>query len=748
MLPKIAVKPRLNLLIPALLAVITELIYLPSLTYPFEFDDIPNILKFYKIRSATFSELFFSGSRWISYWLNTLCYQIAGFNPVIYRQLNVLIHISAGLLLYYLFYRLLARFGANNFYHKYRLIIASLATTLFLLHPVQTQTVTYVIQGQLEGLATLLVLVIANLFVTVRTTTQPNTKIISTIALFSAALLATGTKEIVIITPLLLLLIDWWFLAQGNRREIASQWGLYVGLSTLLLIAYGYLLKPAFFKNILTFNTATTSTLGNPLTSQPDAIIRPWNYLISEFRVILHYLWIFICPMGLSFEYDWKLVDSFWDPASLLPFLALVTLLAGLIWRWRTNKLAVTVFSLLWFLVCILPRSSCIPSSELINDYKTYLASAGIMLLLGIALTKVLVWLLTRYDRTWKPKLPVPVLAFVSLLLLLIGSLGYATYQRNLVSADPVSYWADIVLKGPDKARSHNNYGIALTRAHRFHEAIREFKIALQLAGEPTSAERFYWDPYNNLANVYSLTGNVPAAIELLERGLKFNPNVAEPYNNLGMFYLNSKKFDQAAANFKQALKLKPYHGKAHFNLAKVYLIQQDLAAACAALEQACFNSDLDTEPTALVTALELYARTCLMRQDPQTAARAFERLLAFKPQDPQLLFNLAGTYAAQKQYPAAIKLYQRLVKLDPENIRLLANLSELYRLNEQLEVALSTIERALKLEPKQPNLLFQQIRCLKSLKQLDQAQAVVDMMRRESEYPATLKQAAQELLK
>ncbi|HLB41079.1 MAG TPA: tetratricopeptide repeat protein, partial [Candidatus Babeliales bacterium] len=394
-----------------------------------------------------------------------------------------------------------------------------------------------------------------------------------------------------------------------------------------------------------------------------------------------------------------------------------------------------------------LPRSSCIPSSELINDYKTYLASVGIMLLLGLAITHLLIWCLTRYYRAWKPKLPVPMSVFVSMLLVLISSLGYATYQRNLVSATPVSYWADIVLKGPDKARSHNNYGIALTKAHRFHEAIREFKHAMQLAGEPSSAERFYWDPYHNLANVYSLTGNVQGAIALLERGLQFNPNLAEPYNNLGMFYLNQKDFPRAEKNFKQALKLKPYHGKAHFNLAKVYLIQQDQAAACQALAAACFNSDLDTEPTALITALELYARTCLTRQDPQTAVRVLQRLAELKPQDPQVLFNLAGAYAAQQQYPAAIKLYQRLVRLDPQNIRLLANLSELYRLNDQLALALSTIEQALKLEPQQPNLLFQQIRCLKSLKQLDQAQKVVATIVANPAYPADLKQAAKQLL-
>ena len=87
---------KLNLLvisIPIILGMITELFYWPSRNYPFEFDDIPNILKFYKIRSANFTELFFSGPRWISYLLNTILYQFSGFEPNLYRQLNIIFHI-------------------------------------------------------------------------------------------------------------------------------------------------------------------------------------------------------------------------------------------------------------------------------------------------------------------------------------------------------------------------------------------------------------------------------------------------------------------------------------------------------------------------------------------------------------------------------------------------------------------------------------------------------------------------------
>ena len=154
-----------KIIIPTILAFITELVYFPSLKYPFEFDDISNIIKFFKIRSASFTDLFFSGPRWISYWINTICYNISNFSPVIYRQLNILFHITSGILLFYLIFKLLSKLNKNNFLNENKLYISAITAALFLLHPVQSQTVSYIIQGQLEGLAALFSLIILNLFV-------------------------------------------------------------------------------------------------------------------------------------------------------------------------------------------------------------------------------------------------------------------------------------------------------------------------------------------------------------------------------------------------------------------------------------------------------------------------------------------------------------------------------------------------------------------------------------------------------
>lgn len=692
--PKFLSKYKTSLLvgsIPIILGIITELFYWPSRNYPFEFDDIPNILEFYKIRSANFTELFFSGPRWISYWLNTVLYKSSGFEPGLYRQLNIIFHIISGILIFSLLYKLLNLLNQKNsktsFLNKYNLIISTLTSALFLLHPVQTQTVTYVIQGQLEGLATLLVLLILNLFVLSVTTTKKLVYIISTILLFFTALLATGAKEIMIVTPILIFLIDWFFVAQGNFKIIKQRKFLYFSLTSLIFGAYLYFLKPTFFKNILLLNSTHANTIGNIVTSRGADEITPYLYLISEFRVILHYLYIFIWPFNLSFEYDWKIVPSFFDLASFGPFLILLIITSYMIWRLRKNRTDLIVFGWLWFLVAILPRSSIVPSPELINDYKTYLAALGILLIIALGLTKLLTWAISKFKikASTKETITNQNISYLTAILIFTLILGTLTYQRNLVSENAVSYWADIIQKAPKKARAHNNYGIALTKAHNYPAAIIEFKRAIQIEGLPATIAQFYWDPYNNLANLYALTGRVPEAVELLEHGLKYNNTVAEPYNNLGMFYINLHKFDQAELNLRRSLAIKPYHGKALFNLAKVYILREQFSEALTILQQACFDSDLDTESQARIGALELYASVALHIRNTTNLKQVFEALLQYKPNDQQVLFNLAGAYTDQKEYSRAIKIYQRLIKLAPNNQRYATNLSKLYRLNKQL---------------------------------------------------------------
>jgi uncharacterized membrane protein HdeD (DUF308 family) len=313
---------------PTVLAVTTAFIYSFSLNYDFQFDDIPNIRAFFGIRNDGFWQHAFKSPRWISYWLNTRNYQLGQFDPFYYRSFNILFHIITGILIFYILKNVFSRLDKNNYYYKNGGIISFVTALLFLLHPVQTQTVSYVIQGQLEGLAGLMVMLTILLFLQL---TQAQTflkKSFLTILLFCIGFLSCGTKEIAILSPVMLLLIDWFFVAQGNLHNLKKRALLHFCFFGLISSTYIYYLKPAFFKNAFTANMVLENNIGNVITTHHADKITPWRFFISEFKVILHYIYIFLWPFALSVDYDWKTVDSFFSAECLVPLLLILIILS------------------------------------------------------------------------------------------------------------------------------------------------------------------------------------------------------------------------------------------------------------------------------------------------------------------------------------------------------------------------------------------------------------------------------------
>jgi tetratricopeptide (TPR) repeat protein len=62
--------------------------------------------------------------------------------------------------------------------------------------------------------------------------------------------------------------------------------------------------------------------------------------------------------------------------------------------------------------------------------------------------------------------------------------LAGATYARNNLWLDEVSFWQDVIKKSPLKTRGRVNLGYSYSKQGRFEEAIREFQTAIRLDPE------------------------------------------------------------------------------------------------------------------------------------------------------------------------------------------------------------------------------------------------------------------------
>lgn len=648
-----------ELILYSILALITIIVYLPTLAYPFQFDDLPNILNYTKIKTAALSSLCFTHSRWVCTLLNTFLYQTCASNPFICRLINISFHTAAGAIIFWLILKFKTKL--NQIY------LASLTAVLFLLHPVQTQTISYVIQGQLEGLASLFMLICIASFYNYTQAKNQTTSYIWIILLFVSLIAATSTKEIAIVIPFLILLVDWFWIARGNLQKIKRLLWIHLLTFATTIGMYLYYLKAEFFISIISGQQVAQSSTGNLLTNTGIEAISQYQFLISQFKVIIHYLWIFIWPFNICVEYDWQLNNSFLSTDCILPFMILVLILVTIFYLLRKNKTDPIAFGMLWFLICILPRASFIASSELLVDYKTYLASFGWLFVISYLLIKMA-------NQLIKPKNQTNVLfGLVSLLIITLSTL---TYYRNTVWSSTKLFWGDVILKAPTKTRGFNNYGMALVEDGEYQKSIFYFKRAISL-NKSKNINTFYWDPYKNLANAYAMTNDVDLAIKILQQGIIMNSQIAELHNNLGALLLHKQQTNTAIKHLKIALKLKPDFGQSMYTLAKAYLQKGLINLAWILLDKAVHETHMDR----IDSTLQLYAKTSIKLQKFNTAIYALKKILAKEPDNTEALKNLAGAYYFTNNTPAAIECYQEISKSKPHNLEI-TNKLELLKQN------------------------------------------------------------------
>ena len=694
---------------PVVLSIVTILIYYPSLHYEFQFDDIANITKHFKIRQYEFRELFFSGSRWISYWLNSIHYKIGRFDPFSYRVGNLLIHTANGILVFFIWYLLLNKLNQRSFFKRNATSIAFLTSLLFLLHPVQTQTVSYVIQGQLEGLAALFSLSMALLFILIFSSKNLPLQVTLTVLYFVMAFFITGTKEIAIVAPALILLIDWFFIAAGSTKDLISRLWFHALSTTLILSLYIWLLKPEFFIELFGLKMKVANNLGNIITPDPNQMITPLHFFISQFKVIIHYLWIFIWPLHISVEYDWVLVKNFFSPDCLFPCMALFLggfIIYKLLQKNPTNTIA---FAALWFGIVIAPRSSIIPSPELLVDYKTYLASFGWLFILACGFLKIIEEM-RDYARKTKTSINFNIV-FPAFVIGIASLLGFGTYKRNHVWSSGVDFWGNIVENAPGKARAYNNYGVELSqKLGKFAESIPYFQHAIKM-------DKNYRDPYNNLAVAYAATHQLDKAIETLEKSLKINKFYPEAYNNIASFLIEKKNLAKAKEALNIALQLRPYYGKAYFNLGRIYLEEGELEKAHEAFKKACLEADLDNEAGYLG-----YAKSAMQIKKYDEAIFACKKVLECNPNNIDTEFSLGNAYYLAEKFDEATQVYNDLLRKNPQDSRIWYNLAETYFSAGNTHQALDYFSRLKGLPGIGPNLYIRIAACYEKLGMMKQA--------------------------
>ena len=508
--------------------------YSPAINGEFVFDDLH--LPIMQTNALYIPLVNFLGLRPIlmfTYWLNL---KSSGMQPFEYHAVNLFFHLAASSLLFFVVRKILELSAIVN---PQRTLLSALCGSVFLLHPMQTEAVSYIAQrGESMGAMFFFAAWCLFLYRKQRTVSWPVA--VGILILYGAAV---ATKEHTVTLPAVLLLTDYFFHPEApGWPGIRANWRLYIP------IAIGGLLGAVVIARYL---AKDTTSIGFELKD-----LAWYQYLFTQWRVLFVYLGLFILPVWQTIDYDFAISRTPLDHGAIFALLAIVLLLAAAIYYRKRFPLA--SFGFLLFVIMLLPTSSVIPIRDVIADRRLYLPMTGLLFVCSEFLRSF------RYSR--------PLIA-VAMVVLAAG-----TFARNRVWASSLNIWEDAAEKSPNKQRVHFGLAVAEFRAGKCHEAVEHYRRANEL-------EKADYAMLMNWSLAYECDHQPDLAIAKMNESLRAKPS-AQSWASMGVLYARQGKVDEALDALMKAQVMDPAYPSTYFYRAKIMVAMRNAPQAILNLEQ------------------------------------------------------------------------------------------------------------------------------------------------------------------
>jgi len=569
-----------------------------SFDAPFVFDDIaavrenPTLRAWWKLGEvlAPPAGLSVSG-RPVANASLAISYALSGEQPWGYHAVNLALHLATAGLLVGVVRRTLRRPGLRETFGAAADELALAVTAVWALHPLQTATVTYVMQ-RTEGLVGFFA--VATLYSFLRGVAVERGGRGWLVAAIVACALGMGSKEVMVVVPVVVFFYDRMWVAENFAAAWRARKFFYAGLGATWLVLAACLLAK-----------------GRDGSAGWDAGMSATAYALTQGEAIWRYLGLAVWPAPLVFDYGTELSVNFVAVAGV------VALVGATAWAWARRPGA-GFFGFLFFAL-LAPSSSFVPvATQTMAEHRMYLPLA---VLVSAAVLEAYAWLGRRSLWLWAA-------------VALAGGVG--TWVRNLDYRSERAIWADTVAKRPGNARAHFNLGVALSAGGDEPDARAAWaatlriepahvgasaKLAESLAQSGRAAESLgYFETaaqggrsdgvfLNNWGSALLAAGRAAAAREKFTAAQGRLPESAEVRFNVGNVLVALGRGAEAIEAFRAAVRLRPEYGESHYNLGVALSGAGQYAAALAEFETALRLVPADESARRNVAALRAYLR-------------------------------------------------------------------------------------------------------------------------------------------
>ncbi|MCF8360290.1 MAG: tetratricopeptide repeat protein [Prolixibacteraceae bacterium] len=609
---------------------VTLVAYANSFDVPFQFDDDVQIV----YRTSSHSLEKFSD---FDYWLNvnnrpvssftlTANYLVNGEKVAVYHVVNLIIHLLTGIFLFLLLRIVLS--GNKNGLFKY--LLPLVVTLFFLVNPVQTQSVTYIVQ-RMTSMAGMFFMLGILLYVLARKRHLNGGRAWqSGLLLFlslAAGLLGTYSKQNAAVFPLAYLLAELFFIRNKNgkicKKYVFSMLGAGAVVGIFFLLKYG-------------------------LPVETTEISRA-DYFATQLFVIPRYIQMMLVPVGLCIDHGVKAAESFGDSRALFGGLFLLGLTA-LSFFW-IKKRPFFSFGVFFMFIAFIVESSVLPIRDVMFDHRMYLPLAGL---------SIAVWSLL-FDCFAEKK---PALLSVIVVVVLLG-MAAGTFARNQLWRDRVKIWEQVTQRYPEHARGWLGYArMAKGGDERYDQkAFRAFQKYNQL--QPGD-EEVLLD-----LGLYSMkTGHIGQGLEAYGELLD---SENDEYRLLAQrtyaaYHINKENWDEAITYLNEILKDYPDDENALISLPGVYIRMKDFKNASETarvlLEKYPGNRK----------GLFYYGKALFFLEERQEAKIQLEKLLQIEPNNVEALVMHGNACINTHHFDEAIKSFQKAHEItnDPQMLQLI----------------------------------------------------------------------------
>jgi Flp pilus assembly protein TadD len=591
--------------------------YHNSFAVPFVFDDEPSILANPSIHSlwSAWSPpvnggITVAGRPLLNFSL-ALNYAASGTNPWSYHALNLVIHIAAGLLLFGVVRRTLLRPPLAARFSGHAFELALLSAALWTLHPLQTESVTYVVQ-RAESLAGLWFLLTLWCFIRA---SEPGASRWWVRGTFVVCLAGMATKETMATAPLIVLLYDRTFVGGSLRAAWRERRGLHLALVATWLVL-GWLV-------------AGTGSRGGTF-ALTDARAW-WRYDLTQFVAVVRYLRLAVWPHPLALDYG-----TFWIgrppdiAAHVVVVVALLVATGVALVRWPRWG-----FMGAWFFVILAPSSLPPGTIQMIVEHRMYLPLAAIV----VAAVVVADALVGRRS--------------FALLAAVAVAGGVTAAARNQDYATAIHLFEDTVAKRPGNARAMALLADYERRAGRLDDA-RQW-LERSLAVEPGVAAVL-----SNLGDVWQELGEPGKAVSCFQQALALSPQDAPTMNNLGNALILSGHAAEGIVQLEAALRIAPASTETRANLANALAQGGRLSEAANNFETLLQGHPDDAE------AHDRYGSVLLALGRVGEAIAQLETAVQLRPDNADMHNRLGTALGRAGRLREALEQFQAALRLNP----------------------------------------------------------------------------------